>query len=75
MTRVTNAYEICSTNSRLSEGENPIAKVPLIVGNDSGVLNLEPFYTEDHLTLNEAGVPRRIYKEDKTLIFVLEGIP
>ena len=63
--RVIEAYIVPATNlSKLEAGENPIAKVPLMIANNEGALILEPFYTEDHLTLNEDGTPKRIYEED-----------
>jgi len=44
-----------SSKQYWKKGEDPLA---------TGTLILEPFYTEDHLTPNADGVPRRIYEED-----------
>ena len=48
--QVKNAYGVFSSRNRLDDGENPVAKIPIIVDQIEGEVSIEPFFSEEELT-------------------------
>ena len=51
--QVKNAHGVFTSRNCLDDGENPVAKIPIIVNQIDGEVSIEPFFSEEDLAVFE----------------------